>query len=205
MGELGQGGGLAGARAGLQGQVFAGVEGVGRGSLFVGRVQHGAAPEVRVRQCPTAARRWAGVVWASRCSIEDLDAWAAPLSSGAHANPAVRRMLGRPAWVAVQSSPVGSSAWRAGARLLDAQWAANRSLQGVSAEEITALKPERRQQLVKDLVHQAGNGYAVAARMRDVGMLRVEDVEWWLEDLRQVRAEHVSSAPAFFALDVLAD
>ncbi|WP_454341742.1 hypothetical protein [Streptomyces canus] len=142
---------------------------------------------------------------AGRCSIEDLDAWAAPLSSGAHADPAVRRMLGRPAWVAVQTSPVGSSAWRAGARLLDAQWAANRSLQGVSAEEITALKPERRQQLVKDLVHQAGNGYAVAARMRDVGMLRVEDVEWWLEDLRQVRAEHVSSAPAFFALDVLAD
>ncbi|MGX1762378.1 hypothetical protein ACWIG5_36705 [Streptomyces lydicus] len=38
MGELGQGGGLAGARAGLQGQVFAGVEGVGRGGLFIGRI-----------------------------------------------------------------------------------------------------------------------------------------------------------------------
>jgi hypothetical protein len=142
---------------------------------------------------------------AGGCSIEDLEAWAAPLSSGAHADTVVRRMLGRTAWAAVQTSPVGSSAWRAGARLLDAQWAANRSLQGVSAEEITALEPERRRQLVRDLVHQAGNQYAVAARMRDLGMLRVEDVEWWLDDLRQVRAELVGSAPAFFALDVLAD
>ncbi|MFC9643845.1 NACHT domain-containing protein [Streptomyces mirabilis] len=142
---------------------------------------------------------------AGRCSIEDLEAWAAPFSSGAHADPGVRRMLGRPAWVAVQTSPVGSSAWRAGARLLDAQWAANRSLQGVRAEEIAALKPERRRQLVKELVHQAGNGYAVAARMQDVGILRVEDVEWWLDDLRQVGAELAGTAPAFFALDMLAD
>ncbi|MGW6769238.1 hypothetical protein ACWGBX_02310 [Streptomyces sp. NPDC055037] len=142
---------------------------------------------------------------AGRCSIEDLAAWAAPLSSGAYADPVVRRMLSRTAWVAVQASPVGSSAWRAGARLLDAQWATNHSLHGVSAEEIAALELERRRKLVKDLVHQARDGYAVAARMRDVGILRVEDVEWWLDDLRQVKAELAGSAPAFFALDALAD
>ncbi|MGP3737589.1 NACHT domain-containing protein (plasmid) [Streptomyces sp. GDS52] len=142
---------------------------------------------------------------AGRCSIEDLEAWAAPLTSGAHANPMVRRMLGRTAWTAVQTSAVGSSAWRAGTRLLDAQWAANHSLQGVSAQEITALERDRRRQLVWDLVYRAGNGHAVAARMRDVGMLRVEDVEWWLDDLRRVEAERSGSAPAFFALYALAD
>ncbi len=67
VGEQGQGGGLARAGAGLQGEVLAGVEGVGSGRLFVGRVHAGAAPGVRVRTWPTAARRCAGVVPASCC------------------------------------------------------------------------------------------------------------------------------------------
>ncbi|MGW1234240.1 hypothetical protein [Streptomyces californicus] len=142
---------------------------------------------------------------ADRCSIEDLAAWAAPLSSGAYADPVVRRMLGRITWVAVRDSPIGSSAWRAGARLLGAQWAANRSLRGVSSEELAALEPGRRRALVTDLVYQARNGDAVAAQMRDMGMLRVEDTDWWLDELRQVEAQLAGHTPAFFALDALAD
>lgn len=142
---------------------------------------------------------------AGRCGVEDLEAWAAPLSSGAHRDPAVRRMVSRCAWATVATCPVGSGAWRAGGRLLDAQWAANRALHGVSRDEIAALAPQRRRQLVKDLVHQTGAGHVVAARLHDVGLLRVEDLDWWLDDLRDAGAQQASSTPAFFAVYALAD
>jgi hypothetical protein len=139
------------------------------------------------------------------CGIEDLEAWAAPLSSGAHRDTAVRRMVSRSAWAAVATCPVGSPAFRAGGRLLDAQFAANRALHGISRDEIAALVPQRRRQLVKDLVPQAGSGHVVAARLRDAGLLRVEDLDWWLDDLRGAGALEVSGTPAFFAVSALAD
>ncbi|MGW1901689.1 NACHT domain-containing protein [Streptomyces hirsutus] len=147
----------------------------------------------------------ARVAEAGGCSVEDLEAWAASLSSGAHGDPVVRRMLSRAVWAAVAACPVGSPAWRAGGRLLDVQWAANRALHGVSREEIAALAPQRRRQLVKDLVQRAGSGHVVAARLHDAGLLRVEDLDWWLDDLRGAGAQQASSTPAFFAVYALAD
>ncbi|MEV5470175.1 hypothetical protein AB0N37_31900 [Streptomyces griseoincarnatus] len=142
---------------------------------------------------------------AGGCGVEDLEAWAAPLSSGAHGDPAVRRMLSRAAWAAVATCPVGSPAWRAGGRLLDAQWAANGELHGISRDEITALAPQRRRQLVKDLVQRAGSGHVVTARLKDAGLLHKEDLDWWLDDLRDAGAQQAVSAPAFFAVYALAD
>lgn len=56
-GEQGKGGGLTGARAGLQGEVVAGVESVGGGALFVGEFHGVGLSGSRASACPTAASR----------------------------------------------------------------------------------------------------------------------------------------------------
>lgn len=56
-GEQGEGGGLAGAGAGLQGEVLAGVEGVGCCRLFVGGFHGVGLSGSRVSACPTAEIR----------------------------------------------------------------------------------------------------------------------------------------------------
>lgn len=56
-GQEGEGGGLPGARTGLQGDVIAGTEGVGGCPLFVGRVHSVGLSGSRVSACPTAEIR----------------------------------------------------------------------------------------------------------------------------------------------------
>ncbi|MGW9068009.1 hypothetical protein ACWGQT_00960 [Streptomyces yangpuensis] len=139
------------------------------------------------------------------CGIEDLDAWAASLPSAAHHDLTVRRMLSRSAWASVTTSAIGSDAWRAGGRLLHTQWAVSGALHGVSPDEVAGLDPRRRRQLVMDLVQQTGSGHTVATRLHDAGLLRAEDLGWWLEDLRGADAQQATSVPAFFAVYALAE
>lgn len=144
-------------------------------------------------------------VAAGECGIDDLDAWAASLPSAAHGDPRVRRMLSSAAWASVTTSAIGSATWRSGGRMLQAQWAANRALHGVSPEEISALEPQRRRQLVKDLLQHSGSGHMAATRLHDAGLLRADDFEWWLEDLRSTDAQQATNVPAFFAVYALAN
>ncbi|MGV9393345.1 hypothetical protein ACWDQL_30015 [Streptomyces olivaceus] len=166
------------------------------------------APEDLIPRSPMGRRVVAMLdrqVQAGQCTVEDLDAWAALLPPGAHSDPAVRRVVGRCAWNAVCTAVVGDEQWRAGLRLLDAQWAANRTLYGVGDGEVAALPAQRRQQLVKELVQQDRDRHRAAARMRKAGMLRVDDLQWWIDDLSEIGTAEVTDAPAFFALHALAD
>ncbi|MEW1913639.1 hypothetical protein AB0442_35330 [Kitasatospora sp. NPDC085895] len=142
---------------------------------------------------------------AAHCSVEDLAAWAADFSASDHRDPAVRRLLGRAAWTAVLTGPVGESVWRSGGRLLYAQLQANQSLAGVSAEEMAQLPPERRQQLVRFLLGQTGRPAEVLARVHRAGWLSADDLQWWLDDLTGVDTGQVDRSPAYFVLSALAD
>ncbi|MFF8531660.1 hypothetical protein ACF07B_06630 [Streptomyces sp. NPDC015532] len=142
---------------------------------------------------------------AGGCRIEDLAAWVAPFQSGSYTEPVVRRLLGRSAWRSVSTDAVGSSQWRAAAGLLYALWVAGGSVQQADEDGVTALGPERRRHLVKEVVGRAGNGHAAAARMLTVGLVRLEDLPWWLDDLQGCSPDRAHSAPAFFALYALAN
>ncbi|MFF3910546.1 NACHT domain-containing protein [Streptomyces sp. NPDC001848] len=154
------------------------------------------------RGCVTMLGQQAGM---GRYTVEDLNAWAASFTHADHRDPAVQRLLGRAAWTAVLTGPVGSSGWRSGGKLLYAQLAANQSLAGVGAAEMAQLPPERRRQLVKDLLDQTGRPDEVLYRVHRAGWLPADDLQWWLDDLQGVDAGHVESAPAYFVLSALAD